>query len=403
VTSAASSAPLDPPAEGDLAADDFSLMLGGPLFQALRRAHCSDNELGLLDRRIILAVLILWAPLAVLSALQGALVGSGRTPPFLADIGFHLRLLLAAPLLIAAELPVHRGLRPVIAQFRARNLVPPGESARLDKALDEAVRWRNSTLAEILLLAVVYAAGVAFTLQRYRALGGDGWYVQPGGGVSPAGLWLVFVSLPLMQFLLLRWYYRLFIWGKFLWRVSRLDLQLEATHPDRAGGLGFLSESMIAFLPIALAHGLLFAGMIADRILFGGARLPEFKMEIVTGAVLLVLVFAGPLMVFTPRLARVKRAGLRSYGGLGQRYVREFTDKWMGTAPPDEPLVGSGDIQSLADLGNSFSIAEEMRIAPVRLRTLIYYVLTFLAPMLPLVLTMMSPEKIVDRLVGLVF
>ena len=121
--------------------------------------------------------------------------------------------------------------------------------------------------------------------------------------------------------------------------------------------------------------------MIADRIFFAGARLTDFKMQVASGAVLLLVAFAGPLGLFALRMARVKRVGLIDYGALGERYVRDFRDKWLrGGAPADEPLVGSGDIQSLADLGNSFGNAEQMRFVPVTLRQLAAFVAAFLAP-----------------------
>jgi hypothetical protein len=117
-----------------------------------------------------------------------------------------------------------------------------------------------------------------------------------------------------------------------------------------------------------------------------------------------VLVFAGPLTVFAPRLAQAKRKGLREYGALGQTYVRDFRNKWLsGRAPPDEMLVGSGDIQSLADLGSSFSSAEQMRLAPIKPAALLYFVLAFLAPIAPLLLTMMPVEKLIRQLMELVF
>jgi hypothetical protein len=359
----------------------------------------------LVHRRIAAGLLLAWAPPMVLAALQGRLAAPGLTLPLLQDVGFHLRFLVVVPLLIAAELVVHRQLRPLIDQFQVRGLVPPSQAAAFGAALGAAVRWRNSKLAEGALLAAVYAVGLLFTMRRYAALGDGAWFTAPGGrGLSLAGFWLVFVSLPLLQFLLLRWYYRLLVWAMFLWRVSRLDLDLNATHPDKAGGVGFLGGSMIAFVPLAMAHGVLFTGMIADRIFFAGAELADFKMEVFGGGLFLLAIFAGPLTVFGPLLARVKRRGLREYGAVGQGYVRAFRDKWMvGAAPADEPLLGSGDIQSLADLGNSFASAEEMRIAPIRLISVGYFLAAFLAPILPLALTSMSAEKLISRLVGLVF
>ena len=69
--------------------------------------------------------------------------------------------------------------------------------------------------------------------------------------------------------------------------------------------------------------------------------------------------------MFTPHLARARRQGLGDFGRLANRYVTEFDEKWMhGARLPDEPLLGSADIQSLADLGNSFSTVREMRLVP---------------------------------------
>lgn len=395
-------------AQGSLERDDrdFSLVLGGPTFQALRRVRLSNDQLGLLHRRLLASVLLMWAPLAVLSALEGGLVGPGRALPFLKDIGFQLRFLIVAPLLIGAELLVHRRLRLLVCEFRERKLVPASQQARFVAALNNVRRLRNSVVAELGLLAFVYLGGIPITLARYTTFGWDAWYASPGGGVeiSAAGMWLVLVSLPLFQFLLLRWYYRLLIWGWFLWQVSRIDLDLEASHPDKSGGLGFLGESLVAFAPIAAAHGLLFAGMLADRIFYGGAELMDFQVEVFAAAVLLLAIFAGPLTVFAPRLGWVKRVGLRKYGALGQDYVRGFNAKWMaGATPADEPLVGSGDIQSLADLGNSYGSAEQMRFVPVRTTQLLAFVAAFILPITPLLLTIMSPEKLLDQVIGMVF
>ena len=101
------------------------------------------------------------------------------------------------------------------------------------------------------------------------------------------------------------------------------------THPDRVGGLGFLTNVVYAFTPILLAHGVLLAGLIADRIFFDGAKLPQFMVEIFGGVAVLVFLVLFPLMAFVGQLARVKRTGLGEYGGLAQRYVREFDAKWL--------------------------------------------------------------------------
>lgn len=227
------------------------------------------------------------------------------------------------------------------------------------------------------------------------------WYSTIENGsrrLFPAGWWFVYVTLPLSQFILLRWYFRLIIWIRFLWQVARCGPSLVPTHPDRAGGLGFLSMTVIAFAPLLAAHGALFAGTIANRIFFQGATLPDFKMEIAALVAFLLLVVLGPLMLFMPHLADARRVGLREYGTLAQRYVREFDDEWLRGAPTGKPLVGSADIQSLADLSSSFEVVRGMRLAPFTRETVLQLAVITLLPVAPLLLTMLSLEELVKRL-----
>jgi hypothetical protein len=231
------------------------------------------------------------------------------------------------------------------------------------------------------------------------------WYTVPavmGSKLSLAGMWYEFVSVPLFQFLLLRWYFRLLIWMRFLWQVSRIDLSLVPTHPDRVGGLGFLANTAYAFLPLAMAHGAMLSGMIANRIFHLGAALPAFKVEIALMVVFVECLVFAPLFLFAAQLAQAKRTGLGEYGTLAERYVREFDTKWLrGGAPADEPLVGSADIQSLADFGNSFEVVKGMRFAPVTRDAILQLAAATLVPVAPLLLTVMPLEELLQKLVGI--
>jgi hypothetical protein len=386
---------------------DFSLVLGGPLYQLLRRAHLTDDALELVRQRIIVISLLTWLPLLALSALEGRLLGGRVAVPFLLDMEVHVKFLLAMPLLIAAELVVHQRMRFVVRQFLERNLIPESAMMRFNAAIAAAFRLRNSVLAEVLLIAFVYGVGTLIIWRHYTALATATWYATPsveGSTLSLAGMWYGYVSVPFFQFVLLRWYFRIFIWIRFLWQVSRIDLSLVPTHPDRVGGLGFLANTVYAFMPLAVAHGALLAGLIANRIFYLGAALPEFKIEITVVVVFLLLLVLGPLLVFASQLAQAKRTGNREYGTLAERYVREFDAKWLrGGAPADEPFVGSGDIQSLADLGNSFEVVRTMQIAPITRDALLRLVAATLAPIAPLVLTMMPFEELLKKLFGILF
>jgi hypothetical protein len=386
---------------------DFSLVLGGPLFQLLRRAHLTDDALLLQRRRIVVISLFAWLPLAVLAALGGQLFGGDVAVPFLRDVDVHVKFLLAMPLLIAAELVVHQRMRSLALTFRERNLVSDAAAARLDAAVASAYRLRNSVTAEVVLIAIVYVVGITVIWRQYVALDAATWYATPAAGGSNltlAGMWYGYVSLPIFQFLLCRWYFRIFIWARLLWQVSRIDLNLVPTHPDRVGGLGFLAATSHAFVPLLMAHGALLAGNLASQIFHAGASLTQFKLEILLLVILMVILVVGPLLVFAPQLAAARRTGLREYGTLAQRYVRDFDAKWVrGDVAADEPMLGSGDIQSLADLGNSYSIIQDMRIVPVTKQAMLQLGAATLAPITPLLLTLMPLEELLQKLFGILF
>ena len=386
------------------APQEFSLVLGGPLFQLLRRTHLSDDGLTLVRQRIIVSSLLAWFPLLLLSTLEGKVLRGNATVPFLLDLDVHVRFLVTMPLLIAAELVVHQRMRSVVQVFLERHLIPEGAMPRFNAAIASAFRLRNSVLAEVLLIALVYGVGVLILWRQYFSLDAATWYATGRGKLSLAGVWYGYVSLPIFQFLLCRWYLRLVIWSRFLWQVSRIELSLIPTHPDRVGGLGFLSNSVYAFALLALAHGTLLAGVLANRIFFLGAALPQYKAEIGVLVIFVLCLIIGPLLVFAPQLARTKRTGLREYGTLAEHYVRQFDAKWLrGGAPANEPFVGSGDIQSLADLANGYEVVRTMRLAPVTRETILQIVVATLAPVVPLALTMMPLEELLKTLLGVLF
>ena len=146
-----------PPAEES---PDFSLVLGGPLYQLLRGARLSDDVLTLVHRRILVGVLITWLPLLLLSVWEGQAWGGDVRVPFLFNAETHTRFLVALPLLVLAELVVHLRMRRVVAQFLARDLISEADRPRFDAAVGSAMRLRNSLVAELLLVVAVYGLGL---------------------------------------------------------------------------------------------------------------------------------------------------------------------------------------------------------------------------------------------------
>jgi len=383
---------------------DFSPVLGGPIYQLLRKAHLEGDHLELLQRRLLFITLLVWLPLLLLTAFGSSAGNVGRLS-FFRDVEVHVRFLIALPVLIVAELIVHSRIRPVVSRFVERRIVLPEDLPRFDSAIESAVRLRNSVPVELGLLLIVYTFGLWLWHGRV-GIAQPTWYALPGNrwNLTPAGYWYVFVSIPILQFILLRWYLRFFIWFRFLWQVSRINLNLIPTHPDRCGGLAFLGKSTYAYGPILFAQGAMLAGLVASRVLYRGEGLMSFKLQIFGFVVFFVLAILGPLVMFTPKLGKAKRKGLADYGLLAQRYVEEFEQKWVVRDPaPSEGLLGAADIQSLADLGNSYAIVSEMRSVPFGLQDITRMAAVTAAPFLPLLLTVFSPEELIMHIIKVVF
>ena len=389
---------------------DFSLVLGGPLYQIYRRTHLSGDTLNLPRRRVLTITMFVWLPLLVLSILDGHARGGGVKIPFLYDVEANVRFLIVLPILIASEVVAHKRISPLVRRFVERRIIGTENLPAFDSAVRLALRTRNSVAVELAILVLVYTVGL-WVWRNQIAAGAPTWYAGPEGlhlHLTLAGYWYAFVSIPFFQFILLRWYMRLGVWFRLLWQVSRLNLHLSAAHPDRAGGIGFLGQSSYAFSPILFAQGAMLSGLIANQILYEGRSLLSFKMEAAGFIGFFVLFILGPLGVFAPQLSHAKSTGAAEYGLLANLYVFGFEDKWVRGATSGDSvaigeLLGTADIQSLADLGNSYSAVREMRIVPFGLEDITRLALATAAPLLPLMLTIFSLEELVLKLIRFIF
>jgi hypothetical protein len=382
---------------------DFSLAVGGPLYQRLSRSKSAGPVLQMLRRQAAISILLCWVPLAVLSLAQGHLVG-GIKLSFLRDIETHVRFLVSLPALILAEIIVHQRVRPIIKRFVERHLVTTEELPKFYASIDAAVAIHNSVITEIVILVLVFTGGLWFWRHQIAANIAS-WYATSQGGeihLTMAGYWLAFVSVPVFQFILLRWYMQILVWAWFLLRVSRLKLQLRPLHPDRTGAIGFVGPSCMAFAPLLFAQSALLSGQIASHILYNRESLFASEIGIFSYVLLSVVVALAPLLLFTPQLIRAKRRGLARYGNFATEFVTDFDQRWLKKIG-DEPMVAGQDIQSLADLGNSFAVVREMRFVPVSAHDVLLLFLVAIGPFLPLLLTIMPLDQLVVHALKIVF
>lgn len=381
---------------------------GGLISRGLQRIGLQDRTLlRVRVAGILVLPLVAWLPLFFLSALDGELLPGSVGTPFLLDLSAHIRLLVALPLFLLAARIGEARILPTLQQFLARRLVPERLLPRFEAAVKSAFALGDSVVADLLILALIYFADSLVVWRTHVASDVATWYAgSPAAGshLTAAGICYAYFSLPIFQFVLLRWYFRLFIWARFLTQVSWLRLNLVPTHPDRVGGLGFLVMSTQAFLVFAMAHGALLAGWLSTRVVIAKAKLPDFKGEIVAVVLFVLCLTLLPLTAFTRSLNRAKRRGIMEYGALAARYANEFHDKWIvPEANYKEPLVGTADIQSLADMSGSYEIVETMRSVPITWQMIVTFALATLVPVGPLLLTLMPLSEILKKLAGILF
>ncbi len=368
-------------------AEDFSITDGGPMYRLLDRLEHGKDKRGRVALRAVIAAAITWLPLLVLSLMHGLAWGSQMKIPFLRDFAVSARLLVAVPILIMAESRIDRRWRALVLEFLRSELVDEKTLPSFEAVLKRTMRWRDSILPEALLAVAAFLPSIFLVNTELLMSGTSNWHSTESGGLSAAGWWFSLVCTPIFRFLLLRWFWRMFLWTSLLWSVSRLKLFLVATHADLAGGMGFLSEGQKAFSPIAFAGGVVIAAEVGNEIAYQGAVLASLKFPMIAYGVLAILFLIAPLLVVTPVLLKIKRKALLDYGAQVTIHNQLFDRKWIQNGRPEgETLLGNPDAQSLSNLGNSFAVVRQMRIVPIDKPTLIALAISAALPMLPVVL-----------------
>ncbi len=380
--------------------NEFSLTPCGLADRIQARIGLLSEESPRIKRRAAYLALVAWLPLLVVALIQPRVDEVQVT--FFQDVAAHVRFLMVIPILILIERSIGLRTKLVAAEFAESGLVGEGDIPRLHAAVRTTVKRLDSIWAELILLALAYAF-TAFATHELLHDGALFWFEERGAGgerLTLAGIWYIYVSSPLVSFLFLRWIWRYCMWSWFLHRVSRLDLRIACSHPDRAGGLGFVNIGQTSFASLALAASCVLAAAGANRILYEGMKLTGYQ-SIIIGFIVLSAAFGlAPLLAFLRPLLLAKWKGVFRYGQFGTRYVQTFEQKWLGKPTGnDEPMLGSADIQSLADLGGSFDRVDNMRLVPFDRRTVTAFVFAAAAPMLPLLLTVMPLKEIAKLLI----
>ena len=373
----------------------FDLVGRGPSFHMAQRFGFNRPDRPRRIRKILLLILVTWVPLVLLSLVAGHAFGNRVAVTLLRDPVILSRFLFVLPLLALAEIVVERSLGVQAQQFLASGVVPAGEAVKLEAAKAEALRLRESVVAEGVI--VVLAVAIAIIAQVVIRFGSEeSTWKRSDAGITLAGWWYILVSLPILFFFLLRWFWIFLLWSRFLFRISRLGLELTPTHPDRAGGLGFLGWGLASFGLVLMAISAVLSGSLAYEIVHRGSSLNILKYHIMIFVVLAIVILHAPLIVFTGRLARCRFRGLLDFGSLIGDHDRAFNEKWLKSQ--GSSLLGSAHMGSLAHMSPVYEQVERMQLLPWDKQALIVLVAAALIPMIPLLGTVTALTEILSML-----
>jgi hypothetical protein len=362
----------------------FSLANGGPYFRLTQRFSR--------ERLAVLLTAVAWVPLAVIAFVE--FVRTRGLPLAFFDYALHARLLVALPILVMAERSLHIRTERCIDRFVSGDWAAE-DAAALARITTRASRLLDAPAVEALLLVlaiitsqiVEWGAGAPLGLMRTR--------VAAAG--SAFKLWHGLVALPLFQFLTYRWLWRWGVWWLLLWRLSRLRLRPVVSHPDRRGGLEFLAEPSVGFGLVILALSVVQAGVWADAVAFRHVNVLSFKAQLVVTLVVALVISLGPLLFFVRPLWRARFKALRDYDELALDYTRMFEARWIERSDRSE-LLGTADIQSLADLANSYDVVRGMRILPVGTRAALLIAAAVIVPIVPVALMQIPIGELLHKI-----
>jgi len=373
----------------------------GPFIEYLKSTGLGGAEATRVVRRAVLAAMIAWLPLVALAAIQGLALRPDPRESLLLDVSIAARYLIALPILIAADSVCLPALGRILRHFRDSGLVAETSLPRFDALVQSTRQLVKSPGAELALVALAYVGTLALGSYLYPETVST-WVTPLTNGVgrlSLAGWWRSFVSQPLFLVVQLAWLWRILLWARLLWGIARMELRLVPSHPDLAGGLGFTVASLRAFSMVALGLAVSVAGTVAENVLHRGEPLQAFRIPVGGFLILVLLIFAGPLLFLAFPLLRAQPRGRLQYGALATALGQEFERRWLQPGSVNAESLAVQDFSATTDLYSVASNVYHMRIVPLDLRSLIPLALAAVLPFVPVVL-MALPFQQVLELVG---
>lgn len=362
----------------------FSVIRDDFAYQVQRRLGLIPaNGLGI-ARRAIIWSMVAWLPIVAWAFLSGRLTTHAANEPLLGHFGIHVRFLIGVPLLIIAGGVVHSAMYRLLPQFITAGIVPVEELPRLREIVSRISRLRGGAIPWLIIFGIVIArATLGDIVHQAHEIE---WATTPekaSGGFGFGAWWFLYVGRPIYLTLQLAWVWRIMLLFMLFRGIAGLNLSLVPTHPDRAGGLGFLAGIPGAFAPIMFAITVVIAGMFAHDVVYHGVSVKSLYAEMGIFVGVLVLAFLSPMLAFSGVLARARRKALLDYGALVGYHGRLVRQRWIDKQDvTDDAVLGAPELGPVTDVCAMYDAVKEMRTVPLAKSSVAPLVLAAAAPMI---------------------
>ena len=335
-------------------------------------------------RQYVIILMIAVTPLFFLGFINQNNLNQVSSP--LTDLTILLRFCVSLPLFMLTLKVTGAELKNIINHFIEASIIRTQDYPKFKDIIQVTLSCRDSKKIKLVILIFIYTSQFFIGLETLDHP--ESWRTMnssSGSSISYAGYWFYLVAQPIFYFFMLNTIFRISLWWNFIFKIRKLNLQLNASHGDGSGGLAFLGLSLKAFMLPALAIS---SSMAAGALNVFTLQVPheiemKFIILILTGISLFY--FAGPLFLFAPKLLKLKTAAILQYGTLSRNQLKGFENKWIRSRKkrPNDYLACS-DFSSTTDLNSVVNRVMTMKIIPFQNKEIFLLMLAILLPFLPI-------------------
>ena len=353
-------------------------------------------------KKVIFFSALTWLPLFIITLIQNNAINPEITMPFLKDYESYGRFLISIPAIFIAEKFINLQTSSSLVHFVESGIISENNVGEYESLLNKYRKLSDSKSLQVVIF-IISTLNIFLVKTFWGSLMDfTSWkYDTAGDSITAAGYWYMIISLPVLKYLIFRLFCKFLLWTWFLIKISRMNLNLIAIDPDKSGGLGFLGIVQSSFGFLGFAQAAIASSEVANQVIYNGVPIEDYRFSLLVIPIV-VIVYLSPLFYFSRKLGKLKLDGIMIYSTLTHKYSKLFEDKWIrgNNINDNESILGSGDIQSLADIGATYEVVENIRVIPINLNIFLFMLIMVTIPFIPLLFLKFNIKQILEGLAG---